>query len=267
MVFVGGLNKSDHQDCEGADRFSLGLPYGQDAVIEALAAVNPRLVVALVSGNAVSMPWVDEVPAIVQAWYLGSEAGNALAAVLFGDANPSGKLPFTFPVRIEDNGAHATDPVFPHDGKTCYKDGIFVGYRWTEKEGIEPLFPFGHGLSYTTFAYGPVEADRASTDERGTVNVSVEVTNTGDRAGAEVVQLYIADKESSLPRPVKELKGFEKVWLEAGQSKVVTFPVGVEALRYYDDTKGEWVAEKGAFEALVGTSSADIKGSAVFELK
>ena len=267
VVFVGGLNKSDHQDCEGADRFSLGLPYGQDAVIEALAAVNPRLVVALVSGNAVSMPWVDEVPAIVQAWYLGSEAGNALAAVLFGDANPSGKLPFTFPVRIEDNGAHATDPVFPHDGKTCYKDGIFVGYRWTEKEGIEPLFPFGHGLSYTTFAYGPVEADRASTDERGTVNVSVEVTNTGDRAGAEVVQLYIADKESSLPRPVKELKGFEKVWLEAGQSKVVTFPVGVEALRYYDDTKGEWVAEKGAFEALVGTSSADIKGSAVFELK
>lgn len=267
VVFVGGLNKSDHQDCEGADRFSLGLPYGQDAVIEALAAVNPRLVVALVSGNAVSMPWVDEVPAIVQAWYLGSEAGNALAAVLFGDANPSGKLPFTFPVRIEDNGAHATDPVFPHDGKTCYKDGIFVGYRWTEKEGIEPLFPFGHGLSYTTFAYGPVEADRASTDERGTVNVSVEVTNTGDRAGAEVVQLYIADKESSLPRPVKELKGFEKVWLEAGQSKVVTFPVGVEALRYYDDTKGEWVAEKGVFEALVGTSSADIKGSAVFELK
>ncbi len=267
VIFVGGLNKSDHQDCEGVDRFSLGLPYGQDAGIEALAAGNPRLVVALVSGNAVSMPWAEEVPAVVQAWYLGSEAGNALAAVLFGDANPSGKLPFTFPVRLEDNGAHATDPVFPHDGKTYYKDGIYVGYRWTEKAGVAPLFPFGHGLSYTTFAYGPVKADRSSVNEKGTVNVSVEITNTGDRAGAEVVQLYIADKESSLPRPVKELKGFEKVWLDAGQSKVVTFPVTVEALKYYDDTKGEWVAEKGAFEALVGASSADIKGSAAFELK
>ena len=267
VVFVGGLNKSDHQDCEGADRFSLGLPYGQDAVIEALAAVNPRLVVALVSGNAVSMPWVDEVPAIVQAWYLGSEAGNALAAVLFGDANPSGKLPFTFPVRIEDNGAHATDPVFPHDGKTCYKDGIFVGYRWTEKEGIEPLFPFGHGLSYTTFAYGPVEADRASTDERGTVNVSVEVTNTGDRAGAEVVQLYIADKESSLPRPVKELKGFEKVHLAPGQSRTVTFEIDPGMLACYDDAKGAWVAEPGEFTAYVGAASDDIRGTVDFVLK
>lgn len=267
VIFVGGLNKSDRQDCEGTDRAGLELPYDQDRVIEALAAANPRLVVALVSGNAVAMPWVEQVPAILQAWYLGSEAGTALASVIFGDANPSGKLPFSFPVRLEDNGAHATDSIFPHDGKTYYKDGIFVGYRWLEKEGTKPLFAFGHGLSYTTFAYGEVTVDRTSMDERGTVNVSVEVTNTGDRAGAEVVQLYIADKESSLPRPVKELKGFEKIQLEPGESKVVTFPVTVEALKFYDDTKGEWVAEKGQFEALIGASSADIRGSVAFELK
>lgn len=267
VVFVGGLNKSDRQDCEGTDREGLELPYEQDRVIEALAAVNPRLVVALVSGNAVAMPWVGQVPAILQAWYLGSEAGNAMASVLFGDANPSGKLPFSFPVRLEDNGAHATDPIFPHPGKAYYKDGIFVGYRWLEKEGTPPLFAFGHGLSYTTFEYGAVTVDRQSINERGTLNVSVEVTNTGDRAGAEVVQLYIADLESSLPRPVKELKGFEKVQLEPGESKVVTFPVTVEALKYYDDTQGCWVAEKGAFEALVGASSADIRGTVAFELK
>lgn len=267
VIFVGGLNKSDNQDCEGTDRRSLGLPYGQDEVIEALAAANPRLIVALVSGNAVSMPWIERVPSVLQAWYMGSEAGNALASVLFGDANPSGKLPFTFPARIEDVGAHSLGQTFPNDGKTYYKESIFVGYRWADKEGITPLFPFGHGLSYTTFAYSHIRADKASLKEDGTLRVSATVTNTGDRAGAEVVQLYIADKESTLPRPLKELKGFEKVQLAPGESKTVTFPVTVEALRYYDDTQGAWVAEKGAFEALIGASSADIKGSVAFELK
>ena len=224
VVFIGGLNKGDHQDSEGADRLQLGLPYGQDAVIGALAEANPNLAVAIVSGNAVAMPWIDRVPAVLEVWYSGSEAGNALADVLFGAVNPSGKLPFTFPVRLEDCSAHSAGE-YPGDGQVVYRDGIFVGYRWIEKERIEPLFAFGHGLSYTTFDIANVQADRTSLATTGRLRVSADVTNTGGRAGAEVVQLYIGDKLSSLPRPVKELKGFEKVHLAPGQSRTVTFEI------------------------------------------
>lgn len=232
VVFIGGLNKGDHQDSEGADRLQLGLPYGQDAVIGALAEANPNLAVAIVSGNAVAMPWIDRVPAVLEAWYSGSEAGNALADVLFGAVNPSGKLPFTFPVRLEDCSAHSAGE-YPGDGQVVYRDGIFVGYRWIEKERIEPLFAFGHGLSYTTFDIANVQADRTSLATTGRLRVSADVTNTGGRAGAEVVQLYIGDKLSSLPRPVKELKGFEKVHLAPGQSRTVTFEIdpGARLLR------------------------------------
>ena len=209
VVFIGGLNKGDHQDSEGADRLQLGLPYGQDAVIGALAEANPNLAVAIVSGNAVAMPWIDRVPAVLEAWYSGSEAGNALADVLFGAVNPSGKLPFTFPVRLEDCSAHSAGE-YPGDGQVVYRDGIFVGYRWIEKERIEPLFAFGHGLSYTTFDIANVQADRTSLATTGRLRVSADVTNTGGRAGAEVVQLYIGDKLSSQPRPVKELKGLKR---------------------------------------------------------
>ena len=190
VVFIGGLNKGDHQDSEGADRLQLGLPYGQDAVIGALAEANPNLAVAIVSGNAVAMPWIDRVPAVLEAWYSGSEAGNALADVLFGAVNPSGKLPFTFPVRLEDCSAHSAGE-YPGDGQVVYRDGIFVGYRWIEKERIGPLFAFGHGLSYTTFDIANVQADRTSLATTGRLRVSADVTNTGGRAGAEVVQLYI----------------------------------------------------------------------------
>ena len=196
VVFIGGLNKGDHQDSEGADRLQLGLPYGQDAVIGALAEANPNLAVAIVSGNAVAMPWIDRVPAVLEVWYSGSEAGNALADVLFGAVNPSGKLPFTFPVRLEDCSAHSAGE-YPGDGQVVYRDGIFVGYRWIEKERIEPLFAFGHGLSYTTFDIANVQADRTSLATTGRLRVSADVTNTGGRAGAEVVQLYIGDKLSS----------------------------------------------------------------------
>ena len=209
VVFIGGLNKGDHQDSEGADRLQLGLPYGQDAVIGALAEANPNLAVVFVSGNAVAMPWIDRVPAVLEAWYSGSEAGNALADVLFGAVNPSGKLPFTFPVRLEDCSAHSAGE-YPGDGQVVYRDGIFVGYRWIEKERIEPLFAFGHGLSYTTFDIANVHADRTSLATTGRLRVSADVTNTGGRAGAEVVQLYIGDKLSSQPRPVKELKGLKR---------------------------------------------------------
>ncbi|MDD7154835.1 MAG: glycoside hydrolase family 3 C-terminal domain-containing protein, partial [Candidatus Cryptobacteroides sp.] len=173
VIFIGGLNKSSHQDCEDSDRFGLGLPYGQDAVIEALAKANPRLAVVIVSGNAVAMPWVDNVNAIVEAWYCGSQSGTALADIIFGDVNPSGKLPVTFPVRLEDNGAHALGAYDPASTEAHYSEGIFVGYRWAQKKDIKPLFAFGHGLSYTTFSYSEAEISRTTMSENGKVTVSV----------------------------------------------------------------------------------------------
>lgn len=267
VIFVGGLNKSNNQDCEGTDRRSLSLPYDQDAVIEALVAVNPNVIVALVSGNAVAMPWVDSVPSIVQAWYGGSEAGHSLADVLFGDVNPSGKLPFTFPKQLSDSPAHQDGLKFPVRGKNYYNEGIFVGYRWFENKEIEPLFAFGHGLSYTTFEYGDVKASKTSIGENGSVKLTVPVKNVGSVAGAEVVQLYIRDVESSLPRPVKELKGFEKLYLEPGQSATVEFEISADALKFYDDSIADWKLEKGAFIALIGSASDDIRTSVQFAVK
>ena len=266
VVFIGGLNKSPLQDSEGSDRVQYGLPYAQDKVIEALAAANPNLAVVFVSGNAVAMPWIDRVPAVLQAWYSGSEAGNALSDVLFGAVNPSGKLPFTFPVRLEDNGAIVMGE-YPGGETETYNDGIFVGYRWHDTKRIKPLFAFGHGLSYTTFEVSDVTCDAPALTAKGSVRVTARVTNTGERAGAEVVQLYIGDEESSLPRPAKELKDFEKVWLNPGETRTVTFEITPDMLQYYDDTKGAWVAEPGAFTAYVGTASDAIAGMAEFRLK
>lgn len=274
VIFIGGLNKSAHQDCEDADRKELGLSYGQDKVITALAKANKNLIVVNISGNAIAMPWVKEVPAIVQAWYLGSEAGSAIASVLTGDVNPSGKLPFTFPASLQDVGAHKLGeyPGTPRsDGSPIvdqkYNEGIFVGYRWADKEKTKPLFSFGHGLSYTTFAYGKAIADKKVMGQDETLTITLPVTNTGSREGSEVIQLYISDLKSSLPRPVKELKGFSKVKLAPGETREVTFTIGKEALSFFDDTRHEWVAEPGKFEALVGASSTDIRNKVAFELK
>ena len=272
VIFVGGLNKSNHQDCEDSDRKSLGLPYGQDEVITALAKVNKNLIVVNVSGNAVAMPWITEVPAVLQAWYLGSEAGNSIASVLVGDVNPSGKLPFTFPVKLEDVPAHSlgeyTDKRSQKVIDIKYNEGIFVGYRWTDKQKkVKPLFPFGHGLSYTTFEYGKPTADSKTMPADGTLTVKVTVKNTGTREGQEIVQLYLSDKKSSLPRPVKELKGFKKVKLSPGEETEVTFTIDKEALSYFDDTRHAWIAEPGKFEAIIAASATDIKGVVPFELK
>lgn len=273
VIFVGGLNKSAHQDCEDSDREGLGLPYGQDEVISALAKANPNLIVVNISGNAVSMPWANEVPAIIQAWYLGSESGNAIANVLTGKVNPSGKLPMTFPVSLEDVGAHAlgTYPgVARNDGSDIvdckYDEGIFVGYRWADKHKIKPLFPFGHGLSYTTFKYGKAILDKSSVGINGKVSVTVPVTNTGSRDGSEVVQLYISDLKSSVPRPVKELKGFRKIKLAPAETTDVTFEIAPEDLSFYDADTQSWVCEPGKFEILIGASSADIRAKVHFEV-
>lgn len=273
VVFFGGLNKSDYQDCEGHDRKEMGLPYDQDRVIEALAEVNPNFVYVNISGNAVSMPWLDKVPAVVQGWFLGSVSGNALAAVLCGDANPSGKLPFTWYASLGDVGAHALGSypgTWREDGKIIdeeYKEGIFVGYRWTDKHGVKPLFAFGHGLSYTSFKMGKVSADKKSLSGDGEITFKTIVTNTGDRAGAEVVQLYVSDLKSSLERPVKELKGFKKVYLKPGESEEVTFTIGKDALSFYDDRVGEWTVEPGDFEVSLGNASDNIAGKAKFSYK
>lgn len=273
VIFIGGLNKSAHQDCEDSDRTGLGLPYGQDRVITELVKVNQNLVVVNVSGNAVAMPWIKEVPAVLQAWFLGSEAGNAIAAVLMGDVNPSGKLPFTFPARLEDVPAHQLGE-YPGSEKVGdivnekYNESIFVGYRWADKQKkAKPLFPFGHGLSYTTFEYGKPVADKKTMTADDTITFTVTVKNTGDREGQEVVQLYISDKKSSLPRPVKELKGFRKVKLAPGEEQKVSFTVAKDALSFFDDAKHEWIAEPGKFEAVIAASAADIRGVVPFELR
>ena len=265
VIFIGGLNKSSHQDCEDSDRFGLGLPYGQDAVIEALAKVNPRLAVVIVSGNAVAMPWVDNVNAIVEAWYCGSQSGVALADIIFGDVNPSGKLPVTFPVRLEDNGAHALGAYDPASTEAHYSEGIFVGYRWAQKKDIKPLFAFGHGLSYTTFSYSEAEISRTTMSENGKVTVSVNVTNTGDREGKEIVQLYIGDDECSVERPVMELKAFRKVSIKPGETVRVSFPVNADMLKFYGNDG--WTLEKGSFTAYVGAASDDIRTSVKFNVK
>ena len=271
VIVFGGLNKSDYQDCEGHDRKEYGLPYGQDRLIEALAKVNKRLVYVNISGNAVAMPWADKVPVIVQGWFIGSEAGEALASVLCGDVNPSGKLPFTWFQQLKDCGAHALS-AFPgtwrDDYKIIdeeYKEGIYVGYRWTDKQKIRPLFAFGHGLSYTTFKLGKPIADSRTVNSQITFTVSV--TNTGTRAGSETVQLYISDKYASVDRPVKELKAFQKVFLQPGETRDVTLTVGREALSFYDEASSQWKAELGKFEALIGTASDQISGRCEFELK
>lgn len=264
VIFIGGLNKSSHQDCEDSDRFGLGLPYGQDAVIEALAKVNPRLAVVIVSGNAVAMPWVDNVNAIVEAWYCGSQSGTALADIIFGDVNPSGKLPVTFPVRLEDNGAHALGAYDPASTEAHYSEGIFVGYRWAQKKDIKPLFAFGHGLSYTTFSYSEAEISRTTMSENGNVTVSVNVTNTGDCEGKEIVQLYIGDDECSVERPVMELKAFRKVSIKPGETVKVSFPVNADMLKFYGNDG--WTLEKGSFTAYVGAASDDIRTSVKFNV-
>ena len=281
VVMFGGLNKSNFQDCEGHDRKQYGLPYGQDELIAALAAANPRLVYVNISGNAVAMPWLQRVPAVVQGWFIGSQAGEALCSVLTGDANPSGKLPFTWYASLEQCGAHATGSypgTWRPDHKIIdeeYKDDIFVGYRWTDRlqsskktaKAGKPLFPFGHGLSYTSFSLANMRADKQQLSADGRITFTIDVTNTGNRPGAEVVQLYISDVKASVPRPVKELKGFQKVWLQPGQTQAVSITIDRQALSFYDDKAHDWVAEPGEFVATMGTSAEAPVGRVNFVLK
>ncbi len=269
VVIFGGLNKNHFQDCEGGDRLEYGLPFGQPELIEAIAAVNPRVILVLLSGNAVEMPWDKEVPAIVQGWYLGSMGGKSLANVLSGKVNPSGKLPFSFPARLEDNSAHAFGSIsYPGDSiNEKYLDDVLVGYRWHDTKKIPARYAFGHGLSYTTFEYGKATASAREMTPDSSITVSIPVRNTGDREGKEIVQLYIGDDKASVLRPLKELKGFDKITLAPGQEKTVTFTITPDDLKFYDEKTGSWIAEPGKFRAYIGASSTDIRATVPFELK
>ncbi len=260
VIYVGGLNKNYLQDCEGGDRTQYNLPFGQDKLLAELLKVNKKVVVVLISGNAVAMPWLSQVPAVVQAWYLGSESGNAIASVLSGETNPSGKLPFSFGVKLTDYGAHSFDKIcFPGDSvKEVYKEDILVGYRWFDTKNIAPLFPFGYGLSYTTFQYGKASVDKPKYTKNDVVKVSFTLTNSGKRKGAEVVQLYVQEKTPSVIRPSKELKGFSKIRLEAGESKVVNIELPISQWAFYEAGK-QWKINPGQYVINLGASSRDIK--------
>ncbi|MBD2723136.1 glycoside hydrolase family 3 C-terminal domain-containing protein [Hymenobacter sp. BT189] len=272
VVYVGGyIHGYDYAnwgqnayDAEGIDKPDLKMPFGQDELVQAVLAANPNTVVVLLGGGPIEVaPWVGQANALVEAWYPGMEGGNALAHILFGDVNPSGKLPFTFPVKLEDAPAHKLGeyPSAPGDPlKQTYKDDIWVGYRYYDTYNVAPQFAFGHGLSYTTFKYSNLTV----TPGPKSATVKLTVTNTGKTAGAEVVQVYVHDEQASVKRPEKELKGFKKVFLQPGQAQTVTVPLNAEAFQFYNEAKKQWVLEPGKFDVLVGSSSRDIrlKGSA-----
>ena len=303
VIYIGGLNKNHNQDCEGDDRESYQLPFGQDRLITELLAANSNTVLVIVSGNAYDMPWLDKAQALVQSWYLGSEAGHALADIISGDVCPSGKLPFSFAYKLNDYPAHKMGAVgypgvspdklpqpfggeegkplnsarllkaavegwkgidfcaLPGDGTKkdeteIYGEDILLGYRWFDYFKTKVRFPFGFGLSYTTFSYG-----------KPTINgrtVTVPVRNSGNVTGQEVVQFYVGDDKASVIRPVKELKHFEKVELEPGETKLVSYTIDDDDLKYFDEERHEWVAERGAFTIYVGSSAADIHGKVKF---
>jgi beta-glucosidase len=262
IVVVGYSYKLES---EGFDRASMDLPAGQDELIAAVAAANKNTIVVIVAGAPVTMTkWIGRVPAVVQAWYGGQEAGHAIGDILFGAQNPSGKLPVTFPKQWADSPAYGHYP--GENLHTAYDEGIYVGYRGFDQRNVEPLFPFGHGLSYTKFDYSGLEITPAKAAAGKQVQVTMRVRNSGPRAGAEIVQLYLHDVKSSVDRPVKELKGFRRVMLDPGQAQSVSFTLDQSALSFYSTAKGEWVAEPGAFEVWIGASSRDIRLKGAFEL-
>jgi len=269
VLFVGGLNKNHHQDCEGDDRKHFSLPFGQDDLLSEIIKVNKNTAVVLVSGNAVEMPWVNQVKGIVQTWYLGSEAGNALADVLSGDVNPSGKLPFSFPVKLEDNAAHSFDELtYPGDGTNQeYKEDILVGYRWHDTKKVKPLYAFGFGLSYSEFDMAKATANKKNYKSGDVISVSCEMKNTGEVKGKEVIQVYVNDVKSSVLRPLKELKGFQKVSLNPGESKMVQIEIPVNELAFYDEVGKDWKLESGQFKLMLGTSSKDIIKTIIIEVE
>lgn len=263
VLYFGGL--THNEDREGDDRQNMMLPGEQDKVIAALANANPETVVFLIAGSAVEMPWTKRVSTIVWGWYGGMEAGHAYARMLLGEVNPSGKMPITLPALLEHTAPIALNDYNEHT--SLYKEGVFIGYRWFEQQNIEPTFAFGHGLSYTSFELSDLELPKHVAPDAADIPVSVTVKNTGELAGAEVVQLYLGDEQASVERPKKELKGFQKIRLEPGESQVVTINLRPRDLAFWDVNTNDWLIEPGQFNVYVGVSSADIRAQGAFEYK
>jgi len=267
ILFLG-LNHNRTNDCENFDRKRLELPKRQENLIRKTVQQNPKTIVVLINGSPIDMSeWIETVPAVVEAWYPGMEAGRTIADVLFGDVNPSGKLPITFPKKLSDSPAHKSKRTFPGNDKVYYDEGIFVGYRYFENENIEPLFPFGFGLSYTTFEYSNMTTNSETITKDKPVIVSVDVENTGELNGSEIVQLYIGDNNTNVPRPPKELKNFSKISLNPGEKKTVELEVTINDLKFYDIKIHEWLSEPGIFTIYIGSSSRDIYFKQKIELK
>ena len=265
-IVVVGLKHTAHQDSEGSDRTTINLPDKQIKLINDTVKKNSKTIVVIVCGSAIGMDgWLKNIPAVIIPWYAGMEGGRALADAIFGDVNPSGKLPITFPKKLSDCSANVSRRTFPGRENVYYDEGIFVGYRHYDTRGIEPLFPFGHGLSYTTFKYENLKIDKDSMKADETLKVSIDITNSGEREGAEIVQLYVQDVEVSIERPLKELKGFRKLKLKPGEKKTAEFELIKKDLSFYDENEHQWKAEKGVFKIMVGSSSRDIHLEAEFE--
>ena len=265
VIYIGGLTHKGY-DSEGTDHPDYKLPCGQDELIQKIAAANPRTIVVLLGTPAEMDAWVDRVPAVLQAWYMGMEGGNALAAVLFGDVNPSGKLPCTIAKRLEDSPAHALGAYPGTNGVEVYKEGLLVGYRWYDTKKIEPQFPFGYGLSYTRFKYSNLKLIKGDDSDRAIVTAQFDIENTGKVPGAEVAELYVHERKPDLFRPEKELKGFKRVFLQPGEKQTVAIPLDQTAFGYYDPAKKSWVAQKDRFNIQIGSSSRDIRLNAKFNL-
>lgn len=269
IIFIGGLNKNHRQDCENGDRESYDLSYGQNELIAQLAKIQKNIVVVTFGGNAFATPWIGSVKGMLHCWYLGSMSGVTLAEALSGKTNPSGKLPVTFAKKLDDYRCFQFGKrAYPgENGQVYYDEGIYVGYRWFNTKHVEPQFPFGFGLSYTTFKYGKPQISAKTMTKDGTLTLTVPVSNTGNVAGKEVVELFIGDEKASEERPAKELKNFAKVDLQPGETKTVSFEITVDDLKFWSSKTHEYVAEPGTFKAYVCASETDVRGTADFELK
>jgi beta-glucosidase len=282
-IIFTGLNHNIGNDSEAGDRKILELPHEEEELILSTIQKNPKIIVVLLNGSPIAMErWIDQVPAILEGWYPGMYGGDVLADAIFGDLNPSGKLPITFPKKLSDSPAHKSERTYPgigsmkkenmisdslkkvniekySDNKVFYEEGIYVGYRHFDKNQIDPLFPFGFGLSYTTFEYQSYEIEKTTLEQEDQFKISVTLKNTGNRDGAEIVQVYYSDIEASVDRPVKELFGFEKVMLKADETKTIEINLQVSDLAFYDVDSQAWKVEPGQFKILIGASSRDIK--------